>query len=343
MRIKEVSEITGVSVRNLQYYDDEGLVCPGRDSNGYRDYDEQDLERLQQVLVFKYLRMELADIKKIMNSPGYDSLEVLEKQIHVLQEEKERLEYLIMYAEIAKQIGTGWASFELLHDDRLTEFVKEVMRSPRYSELVNQDFRTSRKLMSEYHEIAEQFGQVKSSEPESDEAQAAVERLSEWLGNFCGRDTPLPQVLLSCVVIFSSDGGIARQIDEIGGKGTAEFVADAANRKYILDFIDGIEPVYELLSERIGCELSDQKTEEAARELLAYMHRFLGSEFLHQDDFLKLSEELIRNCLLAVCEEDPDLIDDKKIIEFALEVLSYYGSKENHEGEKKYDGKDISE
>ena len=54
--VKEVSRLTGVSVRTLQYYDRIGLLCPAcRTQAGYRLYDQGSLERLQQILLFREL------------------------------------------------------------------------------------------------------------------------------------------------------------------------------------------------------------------------------------------------------------------------------------------------
>ncbi|MFD9735764.1 MerR family transcriptional regulator [Umezawaea sp. NPDC059074] len=49
MRIKELSERTGVSARLLRYYEEQGLLTPRREENGYRDYDEPLVERVEQI------------------------------------------------------------------------------------------------------------------------------------------------------------------------------------------------------------------------------------------------------------------------------------------------------
>ncbi|NUT98620.1 MAG: MerR family transcriptional regulator [Saccharothrix sp.] len=49
MRIGEVARLAGVSVRALRYYEEEGLVRPGRGGNGYRRFDERDVEVVRQV------------------------------------------------------------------------------------------------------------------------------------------------------------------------------------------------------------------------------------------------------------------------------------------------------
>ena len=66
MTVKEVSDLTGVSIRTLQYYDKIGLLYPAhRTQAGYRLYDDAALERLQQILLFRELEFSLEDIRKI--------------------------------------------------------------------------------------------------------------------------------------------------------------------------------------------------------------------------------------------------------------------------------------
>ncbi len=68
--VKEVSELTGISVRTLHYYDEIGLFKPTEVSEaGYRLYDDKAIEKLGQILVFRELDLPLSDIKLIMENP----------------------------------------------------------------------------------------------------------------------------------------------------------------------------------------------------------------------------------------------------------------------------------
>lgn len=68
--VKEVSMITGVSIRTLRYYDEIGLLRPTElTGTGYRLYDNKVLEKLQEILFFRELEIPLIDIKKIMDTP----------------------------------------------------------------------------------------------------------------------------------------------------------------------------------------------------------------------------------------------------------------------------------
>ena len=73
MTVKEVSRLTGVSVRTLQYYDQIGLLHPGtRTEAGYRLYDAATLETLQQILLFRELKFSLKEIAVILQNPHFD-------------------------------------------------------------------------------------------------------------------------------------------------------------------------------------------------------------------------------------------------------------------------------
>ena len=68
--VKDVSKLTGISVRTLHYYDEIGLLKPTSCSAaGYRLYDDKALERLQQILFFREFDMPLLEIKAVMENP----------------------------------------------------------------------------------------------------------------------------------------------------------------------------------------------------------------------------------------------------------------------------------
>ena len=92
MTIKEMSELTGVSARTLRYYDEIGLFHPnGRSEDGYRLYDEKELEVLRQILYFRELDIPLRSIKEIIENPALDRKSILQMQKKMLISEKERL------------------------------------------------------------------------------------------------------------------------------------------------------------------------------------------------------------------------------------------------------------
>ena len=83
--VNEVSNLTGVSIRALHYYDKIGLLHPDKVTDtGYRLYDDTALERLQQILLFRELEFPLKQIKEILDSKCFDRNKALEQQIELL-------------------------------------------------------------------------------------------------------------------------------------------------------------------------------------------------------------------------------------------------------------------
>ena len=76
--VKEVSQLTEISIRTLRYYDEIGLLKPVRTKeNQYRIYDNKDLEKLQEIMFFKEMDIPLETIKKLLENPELDRKEIL--------------------------------------------------------------------------------------------------------------------------------------------------------------------------------------------------------------------------------------------------------------------------
>lgn len=91
MKVKELAEIAGVSVRTLHHYDKIGLLTPAIDQeNGYRNYSDEDVSQLQQILFFRQLNFKLKQIKEIMDSPDYEKQEALQVQRDIILKELAR-------------------------------------------------------------------------------------------------------------------------------------------------------------------------------------------------------------------------------------------------------------
>ena len=93
--IKKVSEISGVSVRNLHHYDEIGLLSPKKNENGYRYYSEDDMSFLQMILFYKYMGFPLKQIKDLLKQEDPEILHHLKKQLVLMQKEKQKLLTLI--------------------------------------------------------------------------------------------------------------------------------------------------------------------------------------------------------------------------------------------------------
>jgi DNA-binding transcriptional MerR regulator len=100
--VSEVAELTGVTVRTLHHYDELGLLRPvERSEAGYRLYSDDDLARLQEILIWRALGFSLAEIGTLLDDPAHDRLAALERQPALVQGEIERLRALAVAVEHA--------------------------------------------------------------------------------------------------------------------------------------------------------------------------------------------------------------------------------------------------
>ena len=124
MTVKEISDITGISVRALHYYDEIGLFKPTDKSEaGYRLYDDKALEVLQQILFFREFDIPLKEIKDIMESPVLDRKQILIMQRKMLTAKKERLERLISSIDDILK-GDNKMDFTVFNKDEIEDMFK---------------------------------------------------------------------------------------------------------------------------------------------------------------------------------------------------------------------------
>ena len=98
--ISQVAKLTGVSIRTLQYYDEIGLLKPSElTAAGYRMYDDNTLQILQQILFFKELGFPLKEIKEILEKPDFDRIAAFKKQKELFLLKRDRLDRLIQLLE----------------------------------------------------------------------------------------------------------------------------------------------------------------------------------------------------------------------------------------------------
>ena len=119
-QIKEVSEMSGVSVRTLHHYDAIGLLSPQKKENGYRYYSEEDLSFLQMILFYKYLGFPLKKIKILLKEEDTKILSHLQNQLHLMLKEKEKILTLINTLE--KTISAHERRITMSTQDKFTGF-----------------------------------------------------------------------------------------------------------------------------------------------------------------------------------------------------------------------------
>ena len=99
-KIGELAELSGVSVRALRFYEEAGLLAPGRDStNGYRLYAAEDVDRLQEILLLRHLGVAVRDIAPLLSTTSDDRAAALACHLDGLIAERDQLNTLIATVE----------------------------------------------------------------------------------------------------------------------------------------------------------------------------------------------------------------------------------------------------
>ncbi len=98
--VGELAKLAGVTVRTLHHYDRVGLLIPsGRTPAGYRVYELADVDRLQQVLVYRGLGFGLEEIAALLDDPDADAGEHLRRQHRLLLEQRDRTDAMVAAVE----------------------------------------------------------------------------------------------------------------------------------------------------------------------------------------------------------------------------------------------------
>lgn len=130
--IQKLAELAGVTTRTLRWYDQIGLLKPSRVAeSGYRYYGRAEVDRLQDILYYRALGVELARIKECLDDPSFDRLAALRNHLTALEAEQERLEQLIR--SVKDTIGAEERN-EIMNDEQKFEAFKQ--RAVAYNEKV---------------------------------------------------------------------------------------------------------------------------------------------------------------------------------------------------------------
>ena len=194
MRINEVAKLTGVSARTLQYYDEIGLLVPEKLNNGYRDYSDENLDKLQKILFYRFLKFKLNEIKELLDG-DIDSLKILEQQRELILKEKEKFE--IILHNIEKTIKTYKGEQKMTMEEKFNGFKNEDLNKyedEAIGKYGKETIEESKKRQSGKEDIiAEKFNSVFRSMAEyrknninieEKEVQSKVEELYNYMNKY---------------------------------------------------------------------------------------------------------------------------------------------------------------
>ena len=232
--VKEISRLTGVSVRTLHYYDEINLLKPTKTTDaGYRLYDDTALERLHSILLFRELKFPLGEIKAILDSNGFDKEAALKEQIKLLEMQKNRLDEIIDSARKLLMKGNDNMNFSAFNKSEIDKYADEAKKkwenTAAYKEFAEKHSDSNDKT-EEFMQIFAEIGKIKHLEPDSQTVQGMIKKLQNFITE--NYYTCTDDILKGLGQMYIADERFKNSIDSAGGNGTAEFTAQAINTYY---------------------------------------------------------------------------------------------------------------
>jgi len=238
--INRLSKLAGVSVRTLHYYDEIGLLSPKRiSSNGYRVYGQKEVDLLQQILLYRELGIQLAEIQKIVWAKNYDGIAALQSHLSTLRVKRERIDLLI--ANVVKTIATSKGEITMIDAEKFEGFKQKVIEDnektygaeirARYGDdVINASNAKVMNLTCEqYADVEELSRQINDSlkaafeqgDPAGELAQQVCDRHRKWLGYFW--NTYSKEAHLGLAQAYVDDPRFTQYYDDNAGPGCAAF------------------------------------------------------------------------------------------------------------------------
>ena len=231
--VKEVSKLTGVSVRTLHHYDAIGLLKPSQITDaGYRLYDDAAIEKLSMILVFRELGLSLKEIGDILHAPDFDRNRVLEKQIALMQDRVGKLQNRIALAKGILTVGVKYLDFEGFDSQKIDEYSVQAKalygKTDAYKEFQqkskNRTKDQEKDLGAQVMDFFARLGQMRPCAPDCEVAQAWAKELQDFFTAHYYNCTP--QILASLAESYAGGGSMTENIDKAGGAGTGTFAKE---------------------------------------------------------------------------------------------------------------------
>ena len=232
--VKDISKLSGVSVRTLHHYDAIGLLKPAKVTEaGYRLYDTASLQRLHAILLLKELQFSLKDIKEILDAPGFDPMEALQQQIGLLELQRQHLTELIDHARQIQKSGVIPMDFSSFSTEKIDRYAAEAKKqwgkTDAYQEYEAKTAGQNKQQMQEtgdkLMDIFREFGAIRHLSPASSDAQALVAKLQNFITD--NYYTCTKQILFGLGQMYAAGDEMNENIDKAGGDGTGAFARDA--------------------------------------------------------------------------------------------------------------------
>lgn len=241
--VQQLSKIAGVTPRTLRYYDEIGILKPARiNSSGYRIYGQKQVDRLQQILFYRELGVDLTQIGKIVTAPSFDGASALREHREKLLEKKAQLDLLIANVEKTIALTEGRIKmsdkekFEGFKQNSIDEnekkYGKEIRQkygndvveksNKKFANMTQEDYENVQKLSEELMATLKEA--YKTGDPAGELAQKAAEMHKTWLSYYWNSYSK--EAHRGLAQMYVDDERFTAYYDS-EQPGTAEFLRDA--------------------------------------------------------------------------------------------------------------------
>ncbi|WMM26443.1 MerR family transcriptional regulator [Tissierella sp. MB52-C2] len=246
--VQRLANLAGISSRTLRYYDEIGILKSARiNSSGYRIYSNEEVDRLQQILFYRELGMDLESIKDIVSSTSFDESAALIEHREKLLEKRNQIDLLI--ANVDKTIALKEGRFKMSDQEKFEGFKQKMIsendekfgkeaREKHGSEQVDKSNKMLKNMTEEQYKELQKLNSnmmetLKSAydtkDPGGELAQKAVDLHRQWLSYFC--DSYTKELHVNLAQMYVDDERFKAYYDK-EQPGLAVFLRDAV-RIYI--------------------------------------------------------------------------------------------------------------
>jgi len=241
--IQRLAGMAGVSTRTLRFYDEKDLLKPARiNDSGYRIYGTREVDRLQQIMFFRELGMELDNIKEIIDAADFDGVRALQAHLAKLIDKRHQIDLLIVNVEktIAQKEGkismTDQEKFEGFKQKMIEENENKYgteIREKYGEDQVKASYQKFKNMTSGQYAEFEKLGATleatlseafKTGDPAGALAQKAADLHRQWLNYTWGSYSKEAHAGLA--QMYVDDARFTAHYDK-EQPGTAQFLRDA--------------------------------------------------------------------------------------------------------------------
>ena len=245
--VNKLAILSGVSARTLHYYDQIGLLTPARDSsNKYRVYNENEVDKLRQILFYRELDVSLDEIKALLTSPDYDMKTTLQSHLAKLKQKRNRIDLLIN--NVTKSIDSMKGAVTMSDKEKFEGFKQKLIDEneqnygseirKKYGDItVDKSNAKLKGLTQAQYDESEQLRLVfeemliaafETGDPASEPAQKACELHKQWLCIF--HPSYSNEYHMGLGEMYVADERFRANYDKLTpSSGCTEFLRDAIN------------------------------------------------------------------------------------------------------------------